>query len=379
MNDNLQLPVRSNEVPKIKVEDYLTGNIELLSVEEALSEGNIIVDVRTAEEFSKGSVPDALSRPLFDNLERAEIGKIYKQIGRDAAVEKGLKIIEPRLQDFLTSLADLKSYRLVVYCARGGMRSASVVRLLQQNGFRVVQMRGGYKRFRQYVLQQLENPMPSFIVLHGQTGVGKTLLLKKLPDHLDLEGLAGHRSSLFGAINKTPRSQKNFEGLLVQKLRTLPYARPLFVEGESRKVGQVFIPQFLANAMKSGMLVFIPQHLANAMKSGMRVLLSASMKTRINRIVEEYQICDEQSFQQVDSILISLRVSLGKLKVDQLRLWLQKEEIEKIVYMLLADYYDPLYMHSMSGYQYVMELSAEDLNLAADELIRFRNEVTKSQ
>ena len=363
MNDNLQLPVRSIEVPKIKVEDYLNGNIELLSVEEALSEGNIIVDVRTAEEFSKGSVPDALSRPLFDNLERAEIGKIYKQIGRDAAVEKGLKIIEPRLQDFLTSLADLKSYRLVVYCARGGMRSASVVRLLQQNGFRVVQMRGGYKRFRQYVLQQLENPMPSFIVLHGQTGVGKTLLLKKLPDHLDLEGLAGHRSSLFGAINKTPRSQKNFEGLLVQKLRTLPYARPLFVEGESRKVGQVFIPQFLANAMKSGMLV----------------LLRASMKTRINRIVEEYQICDEQSFQQVDSILISLRVSLGKLKVDQLRLWLQKEEIEKIVYMLLADYYDPLYMHSMSGYQYVMELSAEDLNLAADELIRFRNEVIKSQ
>jgi tRNA 2-selenouridine synthase len=110
----------------------------------------------------------------------------------------------------------------------------------------------------------------------------------------------------------------------------------------------------------------------------MLVLLSASMNTRISRIVEEYQICDEQSFRQVDSILITLRVSLGKLKVDQLRLWLKKEEIEKIVHMLLVDYYDPLYMHSMSSYQYVLELSAEDLNLAAVELIHFRDEVIKS-
>ena len=355
------LPDQSKRLQK-SAEDFLNGSIGLFSAEEALSDGIILVDVRTAEEFAKGSIPEALSRPLFDNMERVEIGTIYKQIGRDAAVDKGLKIIEPRLQQFLKSLLDLKSHQLVIYCARGGMRSASVVRLLQSHGFRAAQMQGGYKRFRQYVLQQLESPMPPLIVLHGQTGVGKTLLLNKLPDHIDLEGLAGHRSSLFGAINKTPRSQKNFEGLLVQKLRTLPEAQPLFVEGESRKVGQVFLPYSLANAMKSGMLV----------------LLSASMNTRISRIVEEYQICDEQSFRQVDSILITLRVSLGKLKVDQLRLWLKKEEIEKIVHMLLVDYYDPLYMHSMSSYQYVLELSAEDLNLAAVELIHFRDEVIKS-
>ena len=355
------LPDQSKH-PQKSAEDFLNGSIGLFSAEEALSDGIILVDVRTAEEFAKGSIPEALSRPLFDNMERAEIGTIYKQIGKTAAVDKGLKIIEPRLQQFLKSLLDLKSHQLVIYCARGGMRSASVVRLLQHHGFRAAQMQGGYKSFRQYVLQQLENPMPPFIVLHGQTGVGKTLLLNKLPDHIDLEGLAGHRSSLFGAINKTPRSQKNFEGLLVQKLRTLPEALPLFVEGESRKVGQVFLPYSFANAMKSGLLV----------------LLSASMDTRISRIVEEYQICDEQSFRQVDSILISLRVSLGKLKVDQLRLWLKKEEIEKMVHMLLVDYYDPLYMHSMSSYQYVLELSAEDLNFAAVELIHFRDEVIKS-
>jgi hypothetical protein len=99
------------------------------------------------------------------------------------------------------------------------------------------------------------------------------------------------------------------------------------------------------------------------------------MKTRISRIVEEYQVCGAQNFQQVDSILQFLRVALGKVKVEQLRLWLRQEEIEKIVHMLLVDYYDPRYKHAMSSYEYVLELSAEDLNQVADELICFRKEV----
>ena len=342
-----------------RIEDFLKGGLPALSVEEALAEDLLLLDVRTAEEFAKGSIPGARSFPLFDDLERAEIGTIYKQVGRDAAVVKGLEFFEPRLQQFLLSLSAIKSQQLVVYCARGGMRSASVVRLLEENGFRVSQMQGGYKYYRQFILQQLENPTPPLIVLHGQTGVGKTLILQKLPDHLDLEGLAQHRSSLFGAINKTPRTQKDFEALLVKKLSQLPEDLFLFVEGESRKVGQVFIPQSIANAMKSGILV----------------LLKASLETRISRIVEEYNICDEQSIQQIDSILQSLKVALGKVKVEQLRLWLKQGEIENIVHMLLVDYYDPRYQHAMSGYDFELELSAEDLKQAAGELITFRNQM----
>ena len=342
-----------------RIEDFLKGGLPALSVEEALAEDLLLLDVRTAEEFAKGSIPGARSFPLFDDLERAEIGTIYKQVGRDAAVVKGLEFFEPRLQQFLLSLSAIKPQQLVVYCARGGMRSASVVRLLEENGFRVSQMQGGYKYYRQFVLQQLENSTPPLIVLHGQTGVGKTLILQKLPDHLDLEGLAQHRSSLFGAINKTPRTQKDFEALLVKKLSQLPEDLFLFVEGESRKVGQVFIPQSFANAMKSGILV----------------LLKASLETRISRIVEEYNICDEQSIQQIDSILQSLKVALGKVKVEQLRLWLKQGEIENIVHMLLVDYYDPRYQHAMSGYDFELELSAEDLKQAAGELITFRNQM----
>ena len=340
-----------------KIESFLNGLLDEVSVIEALCEENTLIDVRTAQEYEKGSIPDAFNYPLFDNLERAEIGVIYRKIGKNAAVVKGLEFFEPRIQQFLSSLTDLKSKRLVIFCARGGMRSASVVRLLQYQGFQAAQLQGGYKSYRSYVLRQLRKPVPPLIVLHGRTGVGKTLLLKKLPDHLDLEEFAGHRSSLFGAINKMPQTQKNFEALLAKKILELPNTRPVFIEGESRKVGKVFIPQSLAEAMKYGTLV----------------LLQASFDTRIRRIVEEYKICDEQTFLQTDSILQSMQKVLGKKKVEQLRQWLRKGEFENIVHVLLEEYYDPRYQHAMRMNEYALKLSAEDLNSAAEKLVRFRN------
>ena len=340
-----------------KIESFLNGLLDEVSVIEALCEENTLIDVRTAQEYEKGSIPDAFNYPLFDNLERAEIGVIYRKIGKNAAVVKGLEFFEPRIQQFLSSLTNLKSKRLVVFCARGGMRSASVVRLLQYQGFQAAQLQGGYKSYRSYVLRQLRKPVPPLIVLHGRTGVGKTLLLKKLPDHLDLEEFAGHRSSLFGAINKMPQTQKNFEALLAKKILELPNTRPVFIEGESRKVGKVFIPQSLAEAMKYGTLV----------------LLQASFDTRIRRIVEEYKICDEQTFLQTDSILQSMQKVLGKKKAEQLRQWLRKGEFENIVHVLLEEYYDPRYQHAMRMNEYALKLSAEDLNSAAEKLVRFRN------
>ena len=340
-----------------KIKSYLNGLLDEVSVIEALCEENTLIDVRTAQEYEKGSIPDAFNYPLFDNLERAEIGVIYRKIGKNAAVVKGLEFFEPRIQQFLSSLIDFKSKRLVVFCARGGMRSASVVRLLQYQGFQAAQLQGGYKSYRSYVLRQLRKPVPPLIVLHGRTGVGKTLLLKKLPDHLDLEEFAGHRSSLFGAINKMPQTQKTFEALLAKKILELPNTRPVFIEGESRKVGKVFIPQSLAEAMKYGTLV----------------LLQASFDTRIRRIVEEYKICDEQTFLQTDSILQSMQKVLGKKKAEQLRQWLRKGEFENIVHVLLEEYYDPRYQHAMRMNEYALKLSAEDLNSAAEKLVQFRN------
>ena len=346
-----------------KIEYFLSGFHDQVSVEEALCEKNSLIDVRTFQEYKKGSIPNALNFPLFDNLERAEIGIIYRNIGKNAAVEKGLEFFEPRIQDFLSSITDLKTKRLVVFCARGGMRSSSVVRLLQHQGFQAAKLHGGYKSYRSYVLEQLIKPVPPLIVLHGRTGVGKTLLLKKLPDHLDLEEFAGHRSSLFGAINKIPQTQKNFEALLAKKILGLPKTKSIFIEGESKKVGEVFIPQALAEAMKSGTLV----------------LLRASIDTRIERIVEEYKIYDEKTYLQTDSILQSMQKVLGKKKADQLRKWLRKGEFKKIVHVLLEEYYDPRYEYAMSGNEYSLELSTEDLNIAAAKLIRFQKSIISSR
>ena len=117
------------------IESFLNGSLDKVSIEEALIEKISLIDVRTAHEYEKGSIPTAFNYPLFDNLERAEIGVIYRNIGKNAAVEKGVQFFELRFQNFLLSLEDFKHKRLIVFCARGGMRSASVVRLLQYQGF----------------------------------------------------------------------------------------------------------------------------------------------------------------------------------------------------------------------------------------------------
>ena len=154
-----------------------------------------------------------------------------------------------------------------------------------------------------------------------------------------------------------PQTQKNFEALLAKKIIELPNTRPVFIEGESRKVGKVFIPQPLAEAMKYGNLV----------------LLQASLDTRIRRIVEEYKICDEQTFLQTDSILQSMQKVLGNKKAEQLRKWLRKGDFENLVHVLLEEYYDPRYQHAMRMNEYALKLSAEDLNIAAEKLVQFRN------
>ena len=121
--------------------------------------------------------------------------------------------------------------------------------------------------------------------------------------------------------------------------------------------------------------VFIPQTLAESMKNGTLVLLRASLDTRIDRIVEEYKIYDEKTYLQTDSILQSMQKVLGKKKADQLRKWLRKGEFKNIVHVLLEEYYDPRYQYAMRGNEYLLELSAEDLDIAAEKLILFQNSI----
>ncbi|MGK5095399.1 tRNA 2-selenouridine(34) synthase MnmH [Deltaproteobacteria bacterium TL4] len=341
------------------------GSCNNVSVAQTLRQSTLLVDVRTSREYADGSIPGSINIPLFSNEERAEIGTLYKQVSKETAVDTGFDIVHSRLSQFVEQFAPYKSQFVTIYCARGGMRSFAVVRLLGSLGFdNVQQLEGGYKYYRQYTLSQMDQISPKLIVLHGQTGVGKTCLLTQLSHSIDLEDLAQHRSSLFGAINRIPRTQKNFEGFLLKELlqhQGTPYI-PLFIEGESRKIGNVFMPKQLAQNMQQSMMV----------------LLKASLETRIERILADYLINSQETYQQTYQILQSLRTTLSSKTVNRLCQCLEQNNLEEIVHTLLVDYYDPRYQHSMKHYRYVLTLSVENLNHAKEQLISFRNSLHAS-
>lgn len=321
-----------------------------------LGDAQAIVDVRTPAEFAKGHIAGAVNIPLFSDGERAEIGTLYKQIGRGQAVDRGLELVGGRLKEFVAAFEPHREQRLLVYCARGGMRSASVVSLLASLGYTVEQLSGGYKAFRNYLLAELERRVPPhIIVIHGQTGVGKTRLIERLPNALDLEDLARHRSSLFGAVNRQPRTQQQFEAELLRALQELDVDRPVFVEGESRKVGSAIIPRSLMAGMKAGTCV----------------LVTASLETRVRRIIAEYSGDDPDTLPQLVEALRTLAPLFGKARVAELETQLLAGEMARVVETLLVDYYDPRYRHAMRHYDYALTCSAEDLDACAAELRAF--------
>ena len=347
-------------VPKIQqINDLFHGTRDIVSIDAALSQNTTFIDVRTPKEFNEAAITGAINRPLFDDGERAQIGTIYKQISQGAAIQLGKNLLDSRLAEFVEDFLPFKEQLITIYCARGGMRSASVVCLLASLGFQVQQLKGGYKSYRKHVLQALEALCPPpLIVVHGQTGVGKTRLLKKLPLSIDLEDLAQHRSSLFGAVNKRPRSQKDFEAHFYSEFFKFPPKQSLFIEGESRKIGDVFIPQTLFLAMKQGTMV----------------LLTASLETRVERIIEDYVFDDEKTYEQLNNALQSLRMALSNRKVAWLCQCLRRGDFHTIVRTLLIEYYDLRYQHSMKNYTYALEVSAENLDEAAQRLLAFQKD-----
>lgn len=333
----------------------LDPGVALASFEEIRDSGRLVIDVRSPEEFAEGHLDGAVNIPLFDGLERGEIGTIYRHGGREQAVDQGFAVAERKVSSLLALFAPYRQRQLAVCCARGGLRSRSVVNLLNDAGFSACQLQGGYKEYRHQVLARLAAFSPKLIVIHGLTGTGKTRLLQRLDQAIDLEAFANHRSSLFGAMGQVPNSQRRFEDLLAERIRHLG-AEPYFIEGESRKIGRVFIPKPLAMAMKSAVLVRI----------------HCSLETRIARILEDYPLPDEAAVARTEAILITMRRSLGEERVERMCRLLRQGELEALVRILLLDYYDQRYGKSMRDYRYQLELSAEDLDQAAGELRKFR-------
>lgn len=335
----------------------------LLSVERFLEnrERYFVVDVRSPGEYVKAHIPGAQNIPLFTDEERALVGTAYWKEGTDRAKLVGLSIVSPRLPRMVETILEAAAGReVVLYCWRGGMRSRSVISIMEALGFPAWQLIGGYKAFRRQVVKYFHNTrlnIPVF-VLNGLTGVGKTRMIQTLlgmgAPALDLEGIANHRGSAFGAVGLgEPRSQKDFDALLFLALSDLKNAPYLIVEGEGKRIGPVIVPDFLYEAMRQGP----------------HILLETSLAIRVRRILQEYygQLDNTEALVQA---VLSLQKKMGREACEALAAQIRQGDLEAAARTLCTDYYDLYYRDSkQKKSHYLAVVDVADLQWGAGQII----------
>jgi len=327
--------------------------MEEITYEESLALDNpLFVDVRSPAEFDDDHIPGALNLPIFDNDERKEVGTLYKMAGRETAVLKGTEIGGKRIGEIINRLSEVQGRNIVIYCARGGMRSGSVAALINSLGITALRIKDGYKSYRKYVnsaLSELKIASPVFI-LQGLTGAGKTEIIKVLDNSIDIEGMAGHRSSVFGGIGLKQKTQKFFETQFLRRIRELEKAPYVVLEGESRKVGNLHIPDNIFSQMRDGAIIYI----------------DTPLDRRIGIIRDEYACFQEH--ERIIKTVSSLRSKLGAKKTDLLIELYNSGRIDEFIEILLLDYYDHLYKHSLDKYQYIAVVENSNTEQAAADV-----------
>ncbi|MCH8499894.1 MAG: tRNA 2-selenouridine(34) synthase MnmH [Marinobacter sp.] len=227
-----------------------------------------LIDVRAPVEFKQGHWPGAVNLPLMNDDERHKVGICYKQHGQEAAVRLGHRLVSGDIKAARIhawhQCARQKPEHTIIYCARGGMRSNISRDWLQQAGITLPLIAGGYKSLRHWLLQRLEDfiqQAPVWVVA-GRTGSGKTRVLQGCSNALDLEGLAHHRGSAFGALLTPQPTQAQFENELALAAHALDWTRPVIVEDESRNIGSVHLPQGLSQRIREAEVVVVQESLA---------------------------------------------------------------------------------------------------------------------
>ncbi len=314
----------------------------LLTLEQVLpqlGQFDAIIDARSPSEFALDHLPGAINCPVQDDEERIRVGTLYKQVGAFEAKKLGAALVSRNIAHHLEQLfADHpRQWRPLVYCWRGGNRSGSLAHVLAKIGWPAVQLEGGYQVFRRHVfasLAQCDAPL-SFRVLCGPTGSGKSRLLQALAEQgaqvLDLEQLAGHRGSILGQIpNQVQPTQKLFESRLWFALAQLDPARPVFVEAESKKIGNLRVPETLMARMRAAECID----------------LQLAMPQRIALLQEEYRHFARQPTllaQRLDC-LVPLH---GQAKISGWQALIEQDAIPELIAQLLVQHYDPSYLRSI--------------------------------
>lgn len=318
-----------------------------------------VIDVRSPSEYAEDHLPGAINLPVLDDAERARVGTIYKQQSPFLARKIGAALVARNAARHLEGpLADKPGgWRPLVYCWRGGQRSGSFATILSQVGWRVELIEGGYKSWRRLVVQELQDrPVRApVVVLDGNTGIAKTEILNMLPAHglqvIDLEGLANHRGSLFGARPGGQPSQKAFEGRLAMALAMLDPSRPVVVEAESSRIGSVQLPKRLWQAM------------CNAP----RLRLSAPLRARAQYLARSYADLTEDPMRLAEVIALLRPLH----PAERISRWLNLAETgdhETLAAELMQFHYDPRYEKHRARFETARDRLIEVADLGADAL-----------
>ncbi len=329
-----------------------------LSYENILKLNNkIYVDVRSPLEFKESTIPGAINIPVLLNEERERVGTLY--VGKKLNESKlfAIESISKRLPEIFKKFLELKKEyeNIIVFCSRGGYRSKSIVSLLNSIDISVSRIDGGYKSYRNYVLDNMDKLISTVtpIVLYGNTGCGKTKILQelKIRDYpvIDLEGLANHRGSILGSVglDEQPR-QKMFESLLFEELYKYQNSY-IFLEGESKRIGKVLIPESLYEKMANNI----------------NIKIESDIDYRVNLLVDEYASTDNK--EEIANAISLLKKFISNEHLNDLLNALEEDDYEYIARQLCINYYDIRYKNRVKNFDF--NFYNEDPVKTADEII----------
>ncbi len=301
-----------------------------------LSDYSEIIDVRSPAEYQLDHIPGAINLPVLDDLQRVEVGALYKDNTFEAR-RLGASLISANVSKHIQEkmMEHGSDYTPLLYCWRGGMRSRSFTFILKSIGWDATVISGGYRAFRKHIVSDTETLFQdkelNLQVLSGLTGVGKTRLLKAIEAQggqiLDLEGLANHKGSLLGATPESPQpTQKKFETILWHTMQQLDFSKPIFTEAESNRIGSIHCPSSLWAALKRSAVINV----------------KLSVAERIKVLREDYPHFQEQS-SELKYLLSKLTPLRGKEQVEQWDALIDAQDWDNFTQSVLENHYDLCY------------------------------------
>lgn len=322
---------------------------------EQLGEFDAILDARSPAEFAEDHIPGAISCPVLDDQQRITVGTLYKQVSPFDARKLGSVLVARNIAMHIETLfADKpKGWTPLVYCWRGGQRSGAFTHILREVGWSARRLQGGYKSWRHHVIEQLDIVPKAlrFIVVAGPTGSAKTRILEAMQQQgqqvLNLEALAAHKGSVLGDLPGQPQpSQKGFETLVLDAISRFDPARPVYVESESKRIGQLRVPDAVFQGIQDG--------------NWLRV--QASMEQRVQFLLRDYDYF--LNGPALEQQLERLKETCGGESVTRWKGLAQAKEFSTLVAELLAQHYDRFYLRSMNKHAE----GAEHRSFATDDL-----------